>query len=24
VVNGERLQRMATVVVFCYQEAGEL
>ncbi len=24
VVNGERLERVATVVVFCYQEAGEL
>ena len=23
-VNGERLERMATVEVFCYQEAGEL
>ena len=22
--NGERLERVATVVVFCYQEAGEL
>jgi hypothetical protein len=24
VVNGERLERAATVAVFCYQEAGEL
>jgi hypothetical protein len=24
VVNGERLERVATVEVFCYQEAGEL
>ena len=23
-VNGERLERVATVEVFCYQEAGEL
>jgi hypothetical protein len=24
VVNAERLERVATVEVFCYQEAGEL
>jgi hypothetical protein len=24
VVNDERLERVATVEVFCYQEAGEL